>query len=124
MADSPTARSLKRIRMDGWTAAVTERWNPYAGIRQDLFGFIDVLAIREGAVGCLAIQATTGDNATKRMAKAAGVEHLKTWLAAGNRFEVWAWRKMKVKRGGKAVRWSCRIIVAGIKEGVVVYDEL
>ena len=42
MSETPTARSLNRLRADGWLAQVVERWNAHAMIRQDLFGFIDV----------------------------------------------------------------------------------
>ena len=107
MADSPTSRTLKRLRADGWTAAVTERWNHYARIRQDLFGFIDVLAIHPER-GTLAVQATSGSNLSARVAKIATEPRALTWLYAGrghHMIEVWAWRKLKVKRGGKAVRW-------------------
>lgn len=47
MRESPTQLSLKHYRKLGWTVEVVERWNPHARIRQDLFGFIDLIAIRE-----------------------------------------------------------------------------
>ena len=31
-------------------------------------------------------------------------------VAAGWRVEVHGWRKVKVKRGGKAIRWACRVV--------------
>ena len=31
------------------------------------------------------------------------------WLQCGGAIEVWGWRKIKVRRGGKAMRWSPRI---------------
>lgn len=111
MPDSPTSRTLKRLRKDGWTAAVTERWNPHAHIRQDLFGFIDVLAIHPER-GTLAIQATSGSNLSKRVAKIRAEANALIWLHAGrgyHQIEVWAWRKLKVKRRGKAIRWVPKI---------------
>jgi hypothetical protein len=45
MSASPTARTLPRLRREGRTACVVERFNPHAKIRQDLFGFIGVRAI-------------------------------------------------------------------------------
>jgi len=107
---SPTQRTLSRLRKDGWTCAVVEHWNPYAKVRQDLFGFIDVLAIRPGET--LGVQSTTDAHIAERRKKAAkGL--LPEWLAAGNRFEVWGWRKGK--RGAGAVR----IAAAGMGEGLV-----
>ena len=45
MASSPTQRSLKLLRDEGYTAQVVERWNPHARVRQDLFGVIDTAAM-------------------------------------------------------------------------------
>ena len=45
MATSPTQLSLKKLREEGYTVAVVEHWNSFARIRQDLFGFIDLLAL-------------------------------------------------------------------------------
>jgi hypothetical protein len=58
---SPTQRTLKFLRRKGCElVAVTEKWNPYMnggrGGRQDLFGIIDVLALKDGQV--IAVQAT------------------------------------------------------------------
>jgi hypothetical protein len=41
-----TQKTLDWLRDGGWLVAITERWNPHARIRQDLFGFCDILAIR------------------------------------------------------------------------------
>jgi hypothetical protein len=42
---SPTARSLKKLRKEGWTASVVEKWIPQVKRRRDCFGF-DVLACK------------------------------------------------------------------------------
>ena len=102
MADSPTARTLKALRDQGWRAAVVERWNPHAKIRHDLFGVVDVLAVREGET--LAVQATTGSNAAARVKKIADAEATADIRAAGWRFEVWGWRKNSVGR------WVCKVM--------------
>lgn len=44
-------RSLKRLREEGWQAAVVEKWIPPRGemkfgVRQDVWGFGDILACR------------------------------------------------------------------------------
>ncbi|WP_428851320.1 hypothetical protein [Imbroritus primus] len=50
MATSPTQRTLALLRKEGYTAEVTEHWNAFAGIRQDLFNVIDVLALGDGEI--------------------------------------------------------------------------
>lgn len=107
---SPTQRSLERLRRAGAMAATVERWNPYAQVRQDLFGFADVLAI-DDAPGCLAIQATTADNSGHRLAKFKGSEvaaKIKRFLAAGNRLEIHGWRLGG--KQGKRKTWLCNIV--------------
>lgn len=64
---SPTQRSLQYLRELGYKCAIVEHWNPHAMIRQDLFGFVDLLAIRKGET--LAVQTTTSDHLAHRIAK-------------------------------------------------------
>lgn len=101
---SPTARTLAALRAEEWTAQVVERWNAFARVRVDLFGCIDVLAVRPGAI--LAVQATSGANVAARVAKSKALPALRTWLEAGGRFEVWGWAK-RGRRGEKKV-WTAR----------------
>jgi hypothetical protein len=83
---SPTARSLKRLRELGYLCQVTEHWNQWARIRQDLFGFIDILAIRDGEI--LAIQACTRSDISTRVTKVANHENVGQVRKAGIRIEV------------------------------------
>src|SRR3546814_2519291 len=64
MSASPTARTLAKLRADGWLAWVVEKWIPQTRKRSDLFGFIDILALRDGEV--LAVQATSRSNVRDR----------------------------------------------------------
>jgi hypothetical protein len=95
MASSPTQRTLKALRDDGWRAAVVERWCPHSKRRHDLFGFIDVLAIRGDDT--LAVQATSTSNVSARVKKMCGpecVEAVRDWLSGDRRFvTVVGWRK-------------------------------
>jgi hypothetical protein len=79
---------------------VEEKWDPHSRTRSALFGFADVLAVREGAP-VLAVQATSASNHAARVRKARDLPALWTWLAAGCAFEVWSWAKRKG-------RWCCR----------------
>ena len=102
---TPTARTLKMLRDGGWLAEVVERWNPHSRTRHDLFGFADVLAVSpQGRI--VAIQVTSGSNVSARVKKIAGEPRSRVWLAAGGHVQVHGWRKLKRKRGGKAVKWE------------------
>jgi hypothetical protein len=104
---SPTSRTLDRLRKNGYFAQVVERWQSFhskapgqekAGVRVDLFGFIDCVAIRHDQPGVLAVQATSRSNQAARLNKILGIPEALTWLKAGNRLEVWGWRKMRSKK--------------------------
>lgn len=90
---SPTQRSLKLLRDRGYTCAVVEKWNPHARIRQDLYGFIDVLAIREGEV--VGVQATSDSHVADRARKIADHENVGAVRKAGIRILVHGWKKVR-----------------------------
>ena len=96
---SPTQRSLKHWRDLGYLCAIVEHWNPHVRIRQDLYGFIDVLAIKgEDIVG---VQACVGGDVSKRVAKI--TEHANyPQVIAAMRVIVHGWRK------NAAGRWTLR----------------
>jgi len=91
MVASPTQRTLQRCRKLGMTATVVEHWNSFARIRQDMFGCIDIVALKEDAI--VGIQATSTPNIRARIKKATQLPALRAWLKAGGRFEVWGWKK-------------------------------
>jgi hypothetical protein len=90
MKTSPTQRTLVELRRIGYQAAVTERWNPHAKIRQDLFGCIDILACMPG-IGILGVQACAGPSHAARRAKMIEEPRLRVWIESGGRAEVWSW---------------------------------
>lgn len=102
---TPTQRSLKKLRDDGWTVAITERWNPFAHIRQDLFGFIDLLALSPGR-GILAVQTTSGANVAARIDKIKAEPKAAIFKACGGSVVVHGWRKVGPR--GKVKHWECR----------------
>ena len=99
MAMSPTQLTLRHLRdVEGWPlVAIVEHWNPHARIRQDLFGFVDVLAV--GPRGVLAVQTTSATNVASRMRKIAEHANVGPVRDAGIAIRVHGWRK----RGG---RWE------------------
>jgi len=104
---TPSARTLDYLRKQGYKPATVERWNPHVKIRQDLYGFIDIIAIHPEKPGVLAIQVTTGAHLADRKAKSLANDKLPVWLAGGNRFELHGWRKVGPR--GKRKLWEVLI---------------
>lgn len=89
---SPTQRSLKHLREMGCFAQITEKWNPFAKIRQDLFGVVDVLALGlDGST--IAVQTTSGSNVSARVRKIAEAPATPFMRKAGWKIIVHGWRK-------------------------------
>lgn len=102
-AVSPTARSLRRLRERGYLCQVVERFNPGARVRQDLFGFIDILAIKGGIT--LGVQACTVGDQSKRIAKIKAEPKAAAWLSGYARhIEVHGWGKHGPR--GKRKTWD------------------
>lgn len=100
---SPTQRTLKLCRKAGWTCQVVERWNQFARVRQDLFGFIDLVAMDGTSI--IGIQSTSGDNVSARLTKIKANEFSRQWIESGGRLFVHGWRKL-----ASSGRWECREI--------------
>ena len=100
---TPAARSLAFLRACGHDADVVERWLPRVNVRRDLFHCIDIVGVRRGETGVLGVQATVLGSISARLEKAKGRPELRTWLAAGNRFQVHGW----YRRQG---RWEVKIV--------------
>lgn len=123
MASIPTQRTMKELKSMGFTSAIVEHFNPWVRRRQDLFGFADILAVREG-VGVLLIQTTSesGNHAARRT-KIIAEPRAAACLAAGARIEIWSWSK-RCKDGVRGARklWTLRReevtaeMVAGVNE--------
>lgn len=102
---TPTQRSLKLLRDDGWTAEIVERWNPHSRTRHDLFGFVDLIAVKAGHKPLL-VQVTSGSNTAARIQKIKALETYPLVLAAGFAVEVHGWRKLVSNRN----RWTPKIV--------------
>ena len=121
---SPTQRTLRALRDQGQVCAIVERFNQYAGPfgrREDLFGIIDVLALdpERGVVGIQCCGSDFKAHKDKILIEKAQETH--DWLStkvhcpycghwsSATSLEVWSWRKVKLKRGGKAMRWKAKV---------------
>lgn len=93
---SPTQRSLKRLRDDGYRAEVTEKWNQWAKVRQDLFGFVDILAVKAGTT--LGVQTTSYSNMGARIKKILASDAYPDLIAAGWKIICHGWKKNKIGR--------------------------
>lgn len=96
---SPTERTLKALRADGWLADIVER-RITRTLTKDMFGIADVIAVRGQEI--LAIQCTDRTNVSHRIRKIEQNENADAVRKAGIRIEVWGWGKMK------SGRWGCR----------------
>lgn len=81
---------------------MVERWIPGRGgksfgVRKDLWGFVDLLAMQPG-YPLLAVQTTSGSNMSDRIKKIRGIGLHRTWLDCGGRIQVIGWRKVCRRR--------------------------
>ena len=90
---TPTENCLKKLKKEGYTCAIVEHWNPHAGIRQDLFGFIDVLSVKENEV--LAVQVTSKKNVTARVKKILQHKNFLPVKQSGIKILIQGWSKEK-----------------------------
>ena len=127
MSTTPTQRTLKALRGMGLTVDICERWIknpmlPAGGFRKDLFGFIDLIALSDTEV--IGVQ-SCGQDFKAHIDKIISDdlrENVLRWLSVA-RLECWGWRRLKKKRGGKAMIWRPRIAVFNIYLGLVVWRE-
>ena len=109
---SPTQRSKAHAESLGYQVAIVEKYNQWAKVRQDLFGFIDLLCLSEGKC-LLAIQATTTGNMNSRIQKIKSLPASWKWITSGNRLEVWGW-SLKGKKGKRKKYEVKRHILTGM----------
>ncbi len=101
MATSPTQLSLKKLREEGYTVQVVEYWNSFARIRIDLFGFIDIIALKGKEV--LAVQTTSASNMSARCKKIADHENVDAVREAGWTIHVHGWHQNDKRK------WICKV---------------
>ena len=87
---SPTQRSLEYLRELGYHCEIVEKWNPWRKVRQDLWGWCDILAIRRDEV--LAVQGTSAGVAA-RIKKIQESDTVAKVREAGIRVVVHGWTK-------------------------------
>jgi len=107
---SPTQLSMKNLAKRGYIAAVVERWNQWTKIRQDLFGFADIIAYTattDGMRRIVLVQTTTAANMSARRKKIQESKHAHWWLLSGGDIELHGWAKMGPR--GKRKVWTLKM---------------
>lgn len=102
MADSPTTRSKKLLESEGWRVAIVEKWNHHCKIRQDLWGFADLIAMNPTEGRTCLIQTTSASNFSARKKKVLANPDAHLWITTGNEIFIHGWKK------NKSNRWECR----------------
>ena len=119
---SPMQRNLAEIKKTDKLYQIVEYYHAHARKSFDLFNIIDLLVLGSDTLGIQVCGKDFASHKTKIM-----VEHrdkTTAWLKAGNRLEVWGWRRLKKKRGGKAMFWSPRIAVVTLQARGIAWFEI
>ena len=111
MKTNAVQRSLAHLRRAGYTCGVVERWNAFARIRQDLFGFADLACIRADYKGTLYVQCCPASTLAAHRQKVLSNPNVRTALLAGNLVRIDAWGLYTPPgpgQRGKRKRWEVR----------------
>lgn len=90
---TPTARTLKVLKAEGWNCWKVEGYNHWTKQRRDLYGMFDYLALKTGRL--VGVQITSGSNHAARVKKILANDMLPIWLSTGQGAEVRSWSKRK-----------------------------
>ena len=101
MATSPTQLSLAWLRKEGYLAEVVEKWIPGANIRKDLWGWCDIVALKDEET--VAVQSTSWDNISSRVRKVGESETICAVRKANWTVWVIGWKK-------KDNRWVHKLV--------------
>ena len=82
-------------------------YNQFSRKRNDFLGIIDFILINENET--IGVQAC-GVDVQEHFEKIRASESVKKWLKGNRRLVIIAWRKLKLARGGKAIRWTPKFI--------------
>jgi hypothetical protein len=130
-------RSKKYLEQKGWHVWIVEHFNQWAHVRQDLYGFGDLVAIRHDSNGVWAINACTDEGEVKshidkylngydnpKKGRQPPNPHLPVWLASKNRFSLFGWGKRNQGGIGSRKVWTLRIIEFYLNGAEVKWQEI
>jgi hypothetical protein len=108
VSQSPLSKTKQTLEEQGWKTWIVEVFNHWVGVRQDMFGFIDLVAIKPGLgpnMGIVGVQVTSHAHRADHLKKILSTDSAKTWLMSGGRIWLITWGKHK-PRGEKVPRWD------------------
>ena len=119
---TPTQRTLKALRNQGRICDVVERFvhTGKVGFRRDLFHFIDIICI-DPVDGIIGVQ-SCGQAFSEHVKKMTANDVLPLWLKFA-KVELIGWRKVVLRRGGSAVRWTPRVMDFWLEQDVILWKE-
>lgn len=97
-------RSMKLLRKEGLIVAKAEHWNSFAKIRQDLFGFIDAVALSDKYI--YAIQCVN-THLPEHIIKIHKNQAADVWLSCGGKIVIHNWKQ---RSKNKKKSWHLEII--------------
>jgi len=120
---SATARTIEAFEAAHFRIESCEKWvkvpdHPAGGIRRDLFGVLDLIAIRPGLI--VGVQSTT-TTVAEHNRKIASEKRAREWMEAGGILVMLAWRYLKVD--GKRVRRP-RVFRYRLEGNTIEWDEV
>ncbi len=118
---SPMQRTRKEIKKKGLPNWIVESWNPWGKVRVDLFNIVDLLVLDDGFLGIQVCGTDWMPHVRKMMDEES--ENTRAWLENNGRLELWGWRSLKKKRGGKAVIWKPRVADILLVNGELYFEE-
>ena len=98
---STTQSSIDYLTELGYLCDVVEKTIPHTFIKKDLYGFIDILCIRENEV--LGVQTTSRVNILARSNKIAEHKNVDAVRKAGIKIHIHGWAMVKGV-------WTCKIV--------------
>jgi hypothetical protein len=96
---TPSQRSKRLLEKEGWVVGNVEKFIYQTKQRQDLWGFVDLIAMKPGCKPLL-IQTTSGSNTSARIKKIMTERRDNALIALDSGFDivVHGWRKLKKPR--------------------------
>ena len=117
-------RTLTLLREAGYCAAVAEKFNAFSGHREDLFGFLDIVALSPGITLGVQVCGTDFSSHVRKLTEERGY-FVKKWLENPDRkCLLIGWRKVLKKRGGKQKVYRPRMMEFCLgDDGELTYEE-
>ena len=116
---TPTQRALAWLRSHGYTCGTVERYVPATRRRHDLYGGIDLIAIRPGSPP-LGVQVCGSTGVSDHRAKLAAEPRMHLWLRTGAGLVIAAPYPYTV---GRRRRWRIRVWAAALDGEQLVWSE-